>query len=115
MENRLDLKMVDGNVELATVQVLDIDKFVKRIINMTVQKENMIMQNQNMLVQIENNKKAIESAEANIKLIEADMAKVENFLKSNHRYELYEKAMAEVKKLKEEYEAQQKLAQPNNQ
>lgn len=111
MSGELEFKYINGNYQILTEQTITEDQLIRRLVNLEVQKENFKTQIENANAQIESSKKAIEVSNKNIELASEDLRKAYHFLESNHRSDIKMKIESEVKKLKEEFENQQKMQQ----
>ena len=103
-------KMVDGKVNISTEQLVDVEDFVRRVVNINAHKKNFEIQIQNMEQEIEYATKTIEIQKENIKRAEKSLDYAYNFIRSNHREDIIlkiEKQIEEAEKIAKEQMAKQ--------
>lgn len=112
----LRFSLIDANTfEIATVQHLDTDTFIQRIVRQELQIDNFNKRVEGTKNEIQNHeneiirgKAAIEQLQGSVQLLTSDLEKGYKFLELNHRGEVVAKIKAQVAEVKA---AQEKILQ----
>lgn len=106
MKHEENFVLVDGKINVSTEQTMDIEEFIKRIVNIDANKKNFISQIKQMEEQIEYNQKSIILQKLNIEKADKSLEHVYHFLHSNHREDIVLKIENMIKEAEERMAAQ---------